>query len=94
MFKAFLAIIGQSHLMLIQNELVNSLECFKIKSRLLESKMSSSSSFKVKSNGFKWIFLFESYHINIIIYLKFGGTQKCRGTVVENHWHTATKSRK
>ena len=30
---------------------------------------------------------------NIIIYLKFGGTlleiggtQKCRGTVVENHW--------
>ena len=36
--------------MLIQNELIDSSECFKIKSRLLENKMSSSSSFKVKSN--------------------------------------------
>ena len=35
--------------MLIQNELIDSSECFKIKSRLLESKMSSSS-FKIKSN--------------------------------------------
>ena len=36
--------------MLIQNELIDSSECFKIKSRLLESKMNSFSSFKVKSN--------------------------------------------
>lgn len=36
--------------MLIQNELVDCSECLKIKCRLLEYKMSSSFSFKVKSN--------------------------------------------
>ena len=29
-------------------------------------------------------------NISEIVYLKFGGTQKCRGTVVENNWLRAT----